>query len=127
MWKKRSDIEVSNFTSLAYIGSNDRLKRVLAKMRSGEPWTLGVIGGSGESSLELANPVSGGHGIPWGNEPPTDPHYQPQNMHRVIFDHLQAKFPGQGSVLKENGRDQGKNTFVNGAQGGMGKLTYRLR
>ena len=35
--------------ALSYAGSNQRLRRVLKKMRSGEPWTLGVIGGSGTS------------------------------------------------------------------------------
>jgi hypothetical protein len=33
--------------ALSYAGSNSRLRRVLKKMRSGEPWVLGVIGGSG--------------------------------------------------------------------------------
>ena len=34
-------------TALSYAGSNTRLRRVLKKMRSGEPWVMGVIGGSG--------------------------------------------------------------------------------
>jgi hypothetical protein len=34
--------------ALSYGGTNARLKRALAKMRSGEPWVMGVIGGSGQ-------------------------------------------------------------------------------
>ena len=36
--------------ALSYGGTNARLKRALAKMRSGEPWVMGVIGGSGMST-----------------------------------------------------------------------------
>lgn len=35
--------------SVSYAGSNKRLRRALKKMRSGEPWVMGVIGGSGMS------------------------------------------------------------------------------
>jgi hypothetical protein len=33
--------------AVSYAGSNDRLRRVLARMKAGEPFTVGVIGGSG--------------------------------------------------------------------------------
>ena len=36
--------------AVSYGGTNARLKRALAKMRSGEPWVMGVIGGSGTST-----------------------------------------------------------------------------
>lgn len=39
--------------AVSYFGSNKRLRRVLRKMRTGEPWVMGVIGGSGLSMSSL--------------------------------------------------------------------------
>lgn len=36
--------------AISYGGSNDRLRRLLAKIKVGEPFTVGVIGGSGTFS-----------------------------------------------------------------------------
>jgi hypothetical protein len=46
----------------------------------------------------------------------------PLNMNRAIFDHLNTLFPAKdGMVIGEAGGN-GKNGFVNGAQGGMGEF-----
>jgi hypothetical protein len=46
---KCSADNVSRF--LGYQGSNQRLRRVLAKMRRGDPFTIGIVGGSGECTF----------------------------------------------------------------------------
>ena len=47
-------------------------------------------------------------------------------MNRAIFDHLNTLFPAKdGMVIGEAG-GYGKNGFVNGAQGGMGKFLLGL-
>jgi hypothetical protein len=110
-------------------GSNDRLHRVLAKMQRGEPWNMGVIGGSGEYVFEttfhrdvcppatLTIPVSKGHGLQTN-----DDLNAPTNMHRIIFDHLNALYPAQGGVVTGmSGAETGANGFINGAQGGVGE------
>lgn len=94
---------------IAYSGTNHRLRRALAKMRRGEPWTMGVLGGS----------VSTGHGL----RDPTGEVLSEFNMHRILFDHLNAKFPSAKGALLHNvhktgeagGLNDGRNTFVNGA------------
>ncbi|RSH82182.1 hypothetical protein EHS25_006115 [Saitozyma podzolica] len=100
--------------AVSYAGSNDRLRRVLARMKAGEPFTVGVIGGS----------VSRGHGLA---APDGDNANDPKNLNRIIFDHLDALFPqAAGTVLGESGRDLGKNGFVNGALGGTGSDYFSL-
>lgn len=47
----------------------------------------------------------------------------PNNLHRIIFDHLDGLFPAvNGFVLDGSGRNEKKNGFKNGAQGGTGKV-----
>lgn len=55
-WKKMN-------RAVAFEGSNARLRRVLRKMKAGEPWVMGVIGGSGMSSLSS---VDAWTGLDWG-------------------------------------------------------------
>lgn len=93
---------------IMYSGTNHRLRRALAKMRRGEPWSMGVLGGS----------VSTGHGL----RDPTGEVLSEFNMHRILFDHLNATFPSaKGSILHsvrasgEAGPNDGHNTFINGA------------
>lgn len=48
--------------------------------------------------------VSKGHGILWGfpdKNPPVDPKYRNPNMHRVIFDHLDARFPANCPMVQQ--------------------------
>ncbi|KAK8850316.1 hypothetical protein IAR55_004233 [Kwoniella newhampshirensis] len=100
--------------AVGYSGSNNRLRRVLAKMRRGEPFTVGVIGGS----------VSKGHGL--DAEDGDNPH-TPKNLNRIVFDHLNTLFPSpNGIVTGKSGKDEGKNSFINGAQGGMGTDYFSL-
>lgn len=81
-------------------------------MRRGEPFTIGVIGGS----------VSTGHGLytPGGEQ------YSPENMHSVFFDYLNSTFPApEGSVIKTS-HVPGKNAFVNGAEPARGSDYYSM-
>lgn len=49
------------------------------------------------------------------------PNVDPLNMHRIIFDHLNAKFPGKGEVaIAESRKDEGRNGITNGALGATG-------
>ncbi|KAL7419165.1 hypothetical protein Q5752_006001 [Cryptotrichosporon argae] len=116
--------------AIGHEGSNTRLRRVLGKMRRGEAFTVGVVGGS----------VSKGHGIHDHNEPTT-----PFNMHRIVFDHLNGRFPSpyarehddeaadvkdtgdhqaHGVVLGASGKGEGKHAFVNGALPATGSNYY---
>lgn len=80
--------------SIAYSGTNYRLRRFLDKLRAGHKVTVAVIGGS----------VSAGHGL----LDPVDEKYSPKNMHMLIFNHLK----------KLSHRND--HIFVNDAQGGQG-------
>ncbi|WWC92047.1 uncharacterized protein L201_007001 [Kwoniella dendrophila CBS 6074] len=100
--------------ALGFLGTNNRLRRALVKMRSGQPFSVGVIGGS----------VSKGHGL---DAPDGDNAHTPKNLNRIIFDHLNDLFPNpKGIKTGSSGRSEGKNTFVNGAQGGMGTDYFSL-
>ncbi|WRT70476.1 uncharacterized protein IL334_007474 [Kwoniella shivajii] len=100
--------------ALEFAGSNNRLRRVLAKIRSGQPFTVGVIGGS----------VSKGHGL---NAPDGDNPHTPRNLNRVVFDHLDSLFPAANGISKgESGKKSNKNSIINGAQGGMGTDYFSL-
>lgn len=47
------------------------------------------------------------------------------NLNKIIFDHLNALFPAANGVMTdESGKRDGKNSFVNGAQGGTGESIY---
>jgi hypothetical protein len=92
-----------------FAGTNHRLRRALAKMRSGKPFTFASVGGS----------VSSGHGLyyygPGGNT------YAPTNMHRLFFDHLNRTFPAAaGSVFEKSGEGK-QNAWVNSAQPARGE------
>lgn len=96
---------------VSYSGTNNRLRRTLAKMRAGEPFTMASIGGS----------VSAGHGLrnPGGNL------YAPTNMHRKFFDHLNRVFPAaDGVIMKEGRKGRNVNAFVNGAEPARGECQY---
>lgn len=68
---------------------------------------MGVIGGS----------VSSGHGV--GCQPSW---FCENNMHRRIFDHLDALFPARnGSSVGVDAKHEGKNSLVNGAQPATGE------
>ncbi|OWZ35371.1 hypothetical protein C343_01038 [Cryptococcus neoformans C23] len=101
--------------SLAFSGTNRRLRRVLAKLRRGETINVGAIGGS----------VTKGFGLNRYNEP----YYPdtPTNLHRIIFDHLVSLYPAPNGVMTgDSGRKEGKHGFINGGQGatGTGYFSY---
>ncbi|KAL7424571.1 hypothetical protein Q5752_000255 [Cryptotrichosporon argae] len=101
----RADVE----RAVAFAGSNVRLRRVLAKMRTGKPFTVAVIGGS----------VSRGHGLG-----AADYQDSPANMHHLVFSHLNATFPApRGSVIGAASDGQ-RNAFVNGALPATGSDYY---
>lgn len=95
---------------VAYSGTNNRLRRSLAKMRAGKPFTLVSLGGS----------VSAGHGL----DDESGELYSPQNMHRRFFEYLDRAFPAQGSVIKKIS-DGKANGFVNAAQPASGECRSR--
>lgn len=80
-------------------------------MRAGEPFSMGVIGGS----------VSAGHGLHShkGDES--------KIMHKVFFDHLDSRFPsrqaaGEGRIKK----DAVRNVFFNGAEPARGSDYFSM-
>lgn len=67
-------------------------------------------------SLYLA--VSKGFGI--DQEPGHYPH-TPTNLNRIVFDHLNNLFPAPNGVkVGDSGREEGMNSYINGAVGGVG-------
>lgn len=94
--------------ALLTAGSNHRLRRALAKMRAGQPFSLGVIGGS----------VSAGHGL--GRD-------QWRNMHNIFFEHLNSMFPSREPAIEGNKRKDGvHNIFRNGAEPGRGSDYFSM-
>ena len=59
--------------------------------------------------------MSAGHGLPFEGGGQA---VNPANMHRIVFDHLTKLFPQNEWIIGEKSQD-GKNGFVNGAQGGV--------
>lgn len=59
-------------TAVAFGGTNDRLRRLLAKIQSGQPFSMGVVGGSGKSLTYFTSLLSAdldsisGHGFLMG-------------------------------------------------------------
>ena len=54
-------------------------------------------------------------------------HTASNNLHRIIFDHLNDLFPASNGVtLDESGRASKSNGFINGALGGTGELALVL-
>lgn len=48
------------------------------------------------------------------------------NLHRIVFDHLDQLFPAKNGVTLDGSDKAGdKNAFVNGAQGGTGEENER--
>lgn len=92
---------------VSYAGTNHRLRRALARMRAGKPFTMAAIGGS----------VSMGHGLK-AEEPKA---YSELNMHTRVFAWLDAQFPAAaGSVQNPAKRPADTNVYVNGAQPARG-------
>jgi hypothetical protein len=133
------DSETKLNQALWYTGTGSRMKRFLAKAKRGEGFTVGVVGGSGKSPhlyylTSLLSQltcgvcdlmiVSAGHGLnihhlgQW-KEPTT-----PLNMNRAIFDHLDSLFPAPGGQVIGEAGGNGKNGFVNGAQGATGESYF---
>ncbi|ODN99353.1 hypothetical protein L198_03195 [Cryptococcus wingfieldii CBS 7118] len=100
--------------SLGYVGTNLRLRRTLSKLKRGGRLTAGVVGGS----------VSKGFGID------KDPAYYPDtptNLNRIVFDRLNTLFPAPNGVkVGDSGRSEDMNSFINGAQGGVGTDYFSL-
>ncbi|BEI80570.1 hypothetical protein CcaverHIS002_0110990 [Cutaneotrichosporon cavernicola] len=92
---------------LGYRGENARLRRMLARVRAGKPFNVAVVGGS----------VSKGYSILTHH-----PNVDPGNMHRIVFDHLNARFPGKGepAIEGESRKAEGRNGMTNGALGATG-------
>jgi hypothetical protein len=111
--------------ALQFEGSGARIQAFLDKASSGRPFTVSVIGGSGEylyllTIRLLMRIVSKGRGL-LAPEHGHDPHqgdaqgpheastlYSPENLHVLIFDWLNTTFPNS------------ENRLINGAQGGVG-------
>ncbi|CAD6574764.1 MAG: CAP64 protein product - [Tremellales sp. Tagirdzhanova-0007] len=95
-----------------YTGTNARLRKMLKKLKSGVPFTIGVIGGS----------VSKGFGLNEHSEINSS-----GNLNRIVFDHLNELFPAANGVMTDvSGKEDGKNAFVNGAQGGTGTNYFAM-
>ncbi|KLT45969.1 hypothetical protein CC85DRAFT_239698 [Cutaneotrichosporon oleaginosum] len=92
-----------------HTGTGARVHRLLEKAKRGEPFTVAAIGGSVSKGRGLVNPSEDDH-----VRPPPDAGmgastlYSPENLHVLVFEWLNSTFPHPG------------NTFVNGAQGGVG-------
>ncbi|ODO02850.1 hypothetical protein I350_05691 [Cryptococcus amylolentus CBS 6273] len=100
--------------ALSFAGTGMRFRRMLSKLKRGERLVAGVIGGS----------VSSGHGIDLlpGWKPD-----QSTNLHRIIFDRIDHLYPApNGAVTGKNGRAEGMNSYVNGAQGASGSQYFSL-
>jgi hypothetical protein len=109
--------------SVAYAGTNRRLRRFLDKVHSGERFTVAVIGGS----------VSGGHGLQTADNYYDDTNmwvrylaisvrsdeetsrWVPADRHKRIFNYFVSLSP----------RAENDHVFVNGAQGGQGTPYFR--
>ncbi|KIR24948.1 hypothetical protein I309_06232 [Cryptococcus deuterogattii LA55] len=95
--------------SLAFSGTNRRLRRVLAKFRRGETINVGAIGGSVTKGFGLNH-----YGEPYLPDTPT-------NLHRIIFNHLASLYPAPNGVKTgDSGREEGKHGYINGGQGALG-------
>ncbi|TYJ54164.1 hypothetical protein B9479_005175 [Cryptococcus floricola] len=100
--------------SLLFSGTGTRFQRMLSKLKRGERLVAGVIGGS----------VSKGHGI---NSLPSYGPDQSTNLNRIVFDRLNYLFPAPNGVVNDkSGREEGKNSYINGAQGGVGSDYFSL-
>ncbi|GMK56652.1 hypothetical protein CspeluHIS016_0304920 [Cutaneotrichosporon spelunceum] len=92
-----------------HTGTGARVHRFLEKAKRGEPFTVAAIGGSVSKGRGLVIPSADYH-----VHPPLDAGmgastlYSHENFNVLVFEWLNATFPHPG------------NTFVNGAQGGVG-------
>ncbi|BEI81290.1 hypothetical protein CcaverHIS002_0204500 [Cutaneotrichosporon cavernicola] len=98
--------------TIAFNQGNTRLKRVLAKWRAGKPVRLGVLGGSN----------SAGQGV-WADNQMT---YSQLNMHTVLFNYLDSRFPQPGGKVMERTGEADQNSLVNGALGGRGTEYFAM-
>nr|XP_019050219.1 hypothetical protein I302_00644 [Kwoniella bestiolae CBS 10118]OCF29149.1 hypothetical protein I302_00644 [Kwoniella bestiolae CBS 10118] len=121
--------------ALQYEGTGSRIQAFIDKARSGQPFTVSVIGGSVSKGRGLTPPPDHSHHGPApprqadelstnnpnidltevpSSAPPKQTQmgattlYSKENLHVMIFDWLNATFPNP------------ENRFVNGAQGGVG-------
>jgi hypothetical protein len=67
--------------------------------------------------------VSAGHGLHYNNIGKWSERETPLNMNRAIFNHLDSLFPAPGGQVIGEVGGNGKNGFVNGAQGGTGEYS----
>nr|ODN86120.1 hypothetical protein L203_04238 [Cryptococcus depauperatus CBS 7841] len=101
--------------SLAYSGSNRRLRRALAKLRRGQTINIGAVGGS----------VTKGFGLDQEKEPYWPD--TPTNFHRIVFDHLVSLYPAPNGVKTgESGKEEDKHGYINGGLGGLGTDYFSL-
>ncbi|BEJ12034.1 hypothetical protein CspHIS471_0204940 [Cutaneotrichosporon sp. HIS471] len=83
--------------TIAFNQGNTRLKRVLAKWRARKPVRLGVLGGSN----------SAGQGV-WADNQMT---YSQLNMHTVLFNYLDSRFPQPGGKVMERTGEADQNSL----------------
>ncbi|WOO77031.1 uncharacterized protein LOC62_01G000632 [Vanrija pseudolonga] len=98
---------------VAYGGTNHRIRRALARMRAGKPFSMGTLGGS----------VSSGHGIRnQGNS-----RYAPSNLNVRLFSWLNATFPAPGgSAFEPAEKRDDVNVYVNGAEPARGSDYFSM-
>ncbi|ODO07029.1 hypothetical protein I350_04397 [Cryptococcus amylolentus CBS 6273] len=102
--------------SLVYSGTGLRLRRMASKLKRGGRLVHAIIGGSVSTGTNIDKDPSYG-----GRE------QQYTNFNRIIFDRLNSLFPApNGTVIGKNGREEGKNSMINGAQGGTGSAYFSL-
>jgi hypothetical protein len=65
--------------------------------------------------------VSAGHGLHYSNIGKWSERETPLNMNRAIFNYLDSLFPAPGGQVIGEVGGNGRNGFVNGAQGGTGE------
>lgn len=71
--------------------------------------------------------VSAGHGLHYNDIGQWSERETPLNMNRAIFNHLDSLFPAPGGQVIGEVGGNGKNGFVNGAQGGTGESSFYLK
>ncbi|ODN75047.1 hypothetical protein L202_06267 [Cryptococcus amylolentus CBS 6039] len=97
--------------SLLFSGTGTRFQRMLSKLKRGEQLVAGVLGGPGARHKQLTilrlRPI--------------------HHLNRIVFDRLNYLFPAPNGVVNDkSGREEGKNSYTNGAQGGVGSDYFSL-
>jgi hypothetical protein len=78
---------------------------------------------AGTSRWDTLTTVSAGHGLHYNNIGKWSERETPLNMNRAIFNHLDSLFPAPGGQVIGEVGENGRNGFVNGAQGGTGEFS----